>query len=93
MKIIVYHVCQIALNRTLLRKFEKWCNFSCCITAKLRNKRPACTRQQAQLRQLKISLHKPSFLFLFLINATNQVLMSYKILNISQPRTDISLQE
>jgi len=35
-----------------------------CITAKLRNKRPAHTRQQAQLRHLKISLHKPCFFIL-----------------------------
>jgi len=27
-KIIVYHLCQIALNQKLCRNFEKWCEFS-----------------------------------------------------------------
>jgi hypothetical protein len=28
-------LCQIALNRKLLRKFEKWCKFSSYVKAKL----------------------------------------------------------
>jgi hypothetical protein len=41
------HVCHIALNRTLLRKFEKSCNFSSHVKTtsrkkKPRKKRPAC---------------------------------------------------
>jgi hypothetical protein len=40
-------ICQIALNRKLLRKFEKWCEFSSRIKAKSlkkksRKTRPAC---------------------------------------------------
>ena len=33
------HLCQIALNRTLSRKFEKWCKLSIRMKAKLRVKK------------------------------------------------------
>jgi hypothetical protein len=34
------HVCHIALNRTLSRKFEKWCKISCHVKATSRKKKP-----------------------------------------------------
>jgi hypothetical protein len=35
-------LCQIALNRILLCKFEKWYKFSCHVKVKLHTMRPAC---------------------------------------------------
>jgi len=48
---IVYHLCQIALNWTLSCKFEKWCKISSCIEVKshkknLHKKRPALQQEQ-----------------------------------------------
>jgi hypothetical protein len=36
------HLCQIALNRKLLRNFDKWCKFSSHIKTKLCKSRPDC---------------------------------------------------
>ena len=52
-KIIVYHLCQIALNRTLSCKFEKWRKISSCIEVKsheknLHKKRPAYVHMQQE---------------------------------------------
>ena len=37
----MYHLCQIALNRKLLHKFENWCKYTSCIEAKSCKTRPA----------------------------------------------------
>ena len=41
-KIIMYHLCQTALNQKLLHKFGKWCQFSSHDKMKLHKMRPAC---------------------------------------------------
>jgi hypothetical protein len=46
-KIIAYHLRQIVLNQTLLRKFKTWCKFSSPVKVKSHKKklhtwRPAC---------------------------------------------------
>ena len=38
----MYHLCQIALNQSLLCKFKKWRKFSSHIKAKSLKKRPVC---------------------------------------------------
>jgi hypothetical protein len=52
-KIIMYHLCQIALNQTLSCKFEKWCKISSCVEVKshkknLHKKRPAYVYMQQE---------------------------------------------
>ena len=52
-KIIVYHLCQIALNQTLSCKFEKWCKISSCVEVKshkknLHKKIPAYAHMQQE---------------------------------------------
>jgi hypothetical protein len=92
-KIIVYYLCEIALNHTLSRKFKKWCKFSSCIEAKSckkksHTKRPACV--WCHLFCHKLFFHRSwpihlllSYLILFHIN--------FKILNFLPSNTALRL--
>jgi len=62
-----YHVCQIALNQTLLHKLKKWCKFSSRIEAKSLKKRPACT--------------EICILYIIVINNTLQIICLEKLVS------------
>ena len=52
------HLCQTAINRTLLHKFKKWCKSSSQVKAKLYKEnshkmRPVCTIEKPEINMLK----------------------------------------